>query len=144
IEQARNKAIEINAAIVKGENPNDKRRLEQAEMTLGDLFHEYMERYAKLHKKSWEVDESRFRLRLSHWKGKKLSQITKTDVQKLHAAVGKNHKVEANRLLALLRIMFNKAIEFELWDKSNPASGIKQFREKSRDRFLQSEELPRF
>ena len=75
---------------------------------------------------------------------KKLSKITKADIQKLHADMGKNHKVEANRLIALLSIMFNKAIEFGLWDKLNPAFNIKKFREKSRDRFLQSEELPRF
>ncbi len=38
IEQARNKAMEINAAIAKGENPNDRRRSERAEVTLGELF----------------------------------------------------------------------------------------------------------
>ncbi len=144
IEQARNKAMEINVAIVQGENPSNKRRLERAEATLGDLFHEYLEGYAKLHKKSWKTDESRFRLHLSQWSNKKLSQITKADIQKLHADMGRNHKVEANRLIALLSVMFNKATEFGLWDKLNPASGIKKFWEKSRDRFLQSEELPRF
>ena len=71
IEQARNKAIEINAAIAQGENPNDKRRSERAEMTLAGLFSEYMERHAKLHKKSWKTDESRFKLHLSHWSNKK-------------------------------------------------------------------------
>lgn len=144
IEQARDKTIEINALIAKGENPNDKRRLERAEITLKGLFHEYMEHYAKLHKKSWKTDESRFNLHLSHWNNRKLSQITRADIQKLHADMGKDHKVEANRLIALLSIMFNKAVEFGLWDKPNPASGIKKFREKSRDRYLQSEELPRF
>ena len=37
IEQARRKAAEINATIAKGENPNDKRRADRAEMTLGQL-----------------------------------------------------------------------------------------------------------
>jgi integrase len=144
IEQARHKAMEINVAIAQGRNPNDKRRLEQAEITLGNLFHEYMERYAKLHKKTWKIDEARFKSHLAPWDNKRLSQVTKADIQKLHADMGRNHKVEANRLLALVSIMFNKAIEFGLWDKLNPVSGIKKFREKSRDRFLQSEELPRF
>lgn len=144
IEQARHKAIEINAAIVRGENPNDKRRLERTEATLGNLFHEYMERYARLHKKSWKSDEARFKLHLYCWKDKKISQITKADIQKLHVHIGKAHKVEANRMLALISIMFNKSVEFGLWDKPNPVSGIKKFKEKSRDRFLQSEELPRF
>jgi hypothetical protein len=40
--------------------------------------------------------------------------------------------------------VFNKAIEYGSWDKTNPALGIKKFKEKSRDRFLQADELPRF
>ncbi len=65
IEQARNKAIEINAAIVQGNNPNDKRRAERTEMTLNDLFREYMERHAKPHKKTWKADESLYKLHLA-------------------------------------------------------------------------------
>ncbi len=104
-----------------------------------------MEGYAKLHKKSWKTDVSRFNSRLAHWKDKKISQITKVDILKLHADMGsKNHKTGANRIIALLSVMFNKAKEFGLWDKPNPALGIQKFQEKSRDRFLQSEELPRF
>ncbi len=148
IEQARNKAIEINAAIVQGNNPNNKRRAEKGEMTLNGLFNEYMERHAKPHKKSWKNDDSRFKLHLANWRGGyKLSQITKADIQKLHTDIGtKNGKYEANRVITLLCSMFNIAIEFELWDKdkANPASGIKKYKEKARDRFLQSEELPEF
>ncbi len=47
-------------------------------------------------------------------------------------------------MLALCSIVFNKAVEFGLLDKVNPALGIKKFREQSRDRFLQADELPRF
>lgn len=148
IEQARNKAIEINAAIVQGNNPNNKRRAEKGEMTLNGLFNEYMERHAKPHKKSWKNDESRFKLHVANWRGSyKLSQITKADIQKLHTDIGaSNGKYEANRVITLLCTMFNIASEFELWDKdkANPASGIKKYKEKARDRFLQSEELPEF
>jgi integrase len=41
-------------------------------------------------------------------------------------------------------MLFNKAVEFGVWDKVNPAKGIKKFRETSRDRFLQPHELPNF
>jgi integrase len=145
IEQARYKAVEINETIAKGENPNDKRRANRAEITLGELFGEYLERYAKLHKKSWQADQDRFRVHMTSWSQRKLSTISKINLQKLHADTGhKSGKYEANRLIALLSVMFNKAIEFGLWDKPNPASSIKKFREQSRDRFLQSDELPRF
>ena len=50
----------------------------------------------------------------------------------------------ANIAVKLLRALFNKAIEWELWNKPNPANGIKLFREYSRERFLQPDELPRF
>jgi integrase len=145
IEQARRKADEVNGAIAKGDNPNDTRRAERQELTLSQLFNEYVERYAKLHKESWEEDTNQFRRYLTNWGKRKLSTIKKANLQKLHADIGKEKGIyAANRLLALLSIMFNKAIEFELWDKPNPTAGIKKFREKSRERFLQADELPRF
>jgi integrase len=145
IEQARGKAAEINAAIAKGENPYDQRRSERAEMTFGELFREFMERHSKLHKISWGEDERQFRCYLSHWNLRKLSSITKLDIQKLHQDVGRNNgHYAANRLFALLSSVFNKANAFGLWDKPNPCYGIKKFAERSRDRFLQSSELPQF
>lgn len=145
IEQARGKAAEINARIAQGENPNDGRRSKCAELTLEDLFNEYMERHAKLHKKTWKADEGQFQRHLSHWKQRKLSTIQKNDIQKLHQHLGHTSGIyEANRLLSLLNILFNKAIVFGLWDKINPTHGIKKFRETSRDRFLQPCELPNF
>ena len=145
IEQARGKAAEVNASIAQGENPNDKRRSKRAELTFEDLFNEYIVRHAKLHKKTWEEDEERYRLHLSHWKQRKLSTIQKNDIQKLHQKLGYTNGIyAANRLLSLLSILFNKAIEFGVWDKINPTHGIKKFREVSRDRFLQPSELPHF
>ncbi len=44
----------------------------------------------------------------------------------------------------MLRAMFNRAIAWELWKGDNPAEGVTKFRERSRDRFLQPSELPRF
>jgi integrase len=145
IEQARRKAENINATIAQGGNPNDQRRADREELTFGALFEEYLERYAKLHKISWEEDQSQFNRHLLPWQSRKLSTIGKTDLQKLHHDIGRDKgQYAANRLLALCSILFNKAIEFGLWDKTNPALGIKKFREESRDRFLQADELPRF
>lgn len=145
IEQARRMATEVNATIAKGQNPNDKRRADRAEITFGELFSEYLERHAKVHKKAWQVDEGQFKRYLTSWVKRKLSTITKVDIQNLHHEIGRDRGHYAgNRLLALLSSLFNKANEFGLWDKPNPALGIKKFREQSRDRFLQVDELPRF
>lgn len=145
IDQARRKAAEINASIAKGENPNDKKRQERDEITLGAAFSEYIARHSKPHKITWKEDEAQFQRYLSPWSERKLSKITRGDIQKLHQEMGqKQGHCTANRLKALLSSLFNKAIEFGFWDKPNPVTGIKSFRELSRDRFLQHDELPRF
>lgn len=145
VEQARRKATEVNATIAKGENPNDRRRADRSEITFGSLFSEYMERHAKIHKEAWKEDEGQYNRYLTSWAKRKLSNITKTDIQKLHQEIGRDKgHYAANRLHSLLSGLFNKAIEFGLWDKPNPASGIKRFREHSRERFLHADELPRF
>lgn len=48
VEQARKSADTVNATIAQGENPNDGRRAERAELTLQDLFDEYLKTHANL------------------------------------------------------------------------------------------------
>ena len=145
IEQARNQVDLLNAKIASGINPNEEKRGLRSEMTLSDLFDRYIERYAKVHKRSWQEDYNQFQRYLNkNWGRRKLSSIRKSQIQKLHAETGTNKgHYAANRLLALLHTMFNRAIDWG-WDNPNPAHGIKKFKEKSRDRFLQADELPKF
>jgi integrase len=66
-------------------------------------------------------------------------------VKRLHAQIGENHGIyAANRTLALIRKMFNFAIVEKGWHEENPCKGIKKFTEKSRERFLTGDEMPRF
>jgi len=144
IEQARRKATELNAAIAAGRNPARQRRAARAEMTLQELFELYLERYARVHKKSWRADVGVFNRYLGEWKPRKLSIIRKADVQALHSRIGKDHGIyAANRLQELLQTMFNRAADWG-FEGPNPAKGIKAFREKSRERFLEADEMPRF
>lgn len=145
VEQAKKLATEINAAIAEGVNPNDGLRADRAEATLKDLFMEYLETHSKLHKKSWATDEMNYKNHLSHWQNKKLSDIKRKDVRALHKKIGINSgEYQANRILALLKTMFNKAADWGFFEGKNPAQRIKQFKEKSRDRFLQADELKSF
>jgi integrase len=66
-------------------------------------------------------------------------------VSAMHAAIGKNSRHEANRLLALAGVIFAKAKDWGDLPESaaNPAHGIKQFAEASRDRWLRPEEVKR-
>jgi integrase len=144
IEQARGKAAELNGAIARGENPASKRRLVRDAATLGELFLTYLEHHAKPHKKTWAEDEEMFRNHLHALKLRRISHIRKTDIVELHLRVGRNSgEYMANRVLQLLRGVFNKAIEWG-WNGENPASRIKAFKEHKRERFLQPDELPAF
>ncbi|MBI4293645.1 MAG: tyrosine-type recombinase/integrase [Betaproteobacteria bacterium] len=145
IEQARKAASEANLAIAKGENPAEKKRTARGETTLGSLFKEYCSRHAEVHNRRPDKAKSNYRLYLSHWENRKLSNIKRADIQALHAKLGRETgKVTANIAVKLLRAMFNKAMEWEMWDRPNPAKGIQLFPEASRERFLQPDELPRF
>ncbi|ETD90861.1 tyrosine-type recombinase/integrase [Rhodobacter capsulatus] len=144
IENARKAAQEAKGQIAQGVNPQKERRAVRDEMTFGALFDEYLEKYSKVHKRSWAYDEREVNKFLSHWFKRKISSIDKTEVERLHARIGKeNGPYQANRLLERIRSIFNKAIDWG-WAGVNPAVGIQKFREKSRDRFLQPDELPRF
>lgn len=81
---------------------------------------------------------------LSRWFKRKISSFERVEIERLHAKIGKENGIyQANRLLERIRSIFNKAIEWG-WTGVNPAVGVKKFKEKRRDRFLQPDELPRF
>jgi len=145
IEQARRKAAEVNSAIAEGKNPADVVRAAKQELILDDLHNEYMTRCAAFNRRP-DKPKANYRLYLSAWGKRKLSTIKHEEVDRLHKKIGReNGVVTANIALKLLHVMFNKAInEWRIWSGENPAHGIKKFPEQSRDRFLQSDELPRF
>lgn len=78
------------------------------------------------------------------WGARKLGAITKSDVRDLHAKMAERHPVAANRTVAMVKFLYNFAIDAELWKGENPARIRKLFRrEKPRERFLDFEELAR-
>lgn len=144
IEQARTQALAIKAQVAQGKDPIEDKRRMRSEITFFDMFQEFMERYSKKHKRSWRYDEREVNKFLSHWFKRKASTITKQEIQLLHERIrDKNGLYQANRILERISAIFNRAIEWG-WQGENPAHGIRKFREKSRDRFLQPDELPRF
>lgn len=144
VEQARTQALAIKAQVAQGKDPiEDKRRMRE-DIPFAEMFQEFMERYSKKHKRSWQYDEREVNKFLSHWFKRKARTITKQEIQLLHERIrDKNGLYQANRILERISAIFNRAIEWG-WQGENPARGIRKFREKSRDRFLQPDELPRF
>ncbi len=146
IENARNKAHEQLAIIAGGKNPAIEKNKIRNEQTLGELFDLFFERHAIPHKKpsSCKADNDNFNRYFSNWKKRQLSNISHNDIVILHTSIGKERGIYiANKVLALLNTMFNKAKSWG-WEGSNPATSIRKYKEKSRDRFLQPHEMPYF
>lgn len=144
IEQARAEAQKVITEMIRGKNPNEEKKKLRAETTFGEMFNLFIENYAKHHKKTWQSDEKDVPRFLGRWFQRKLSVITKQEILNLHEKIRQeNGLYQANRLLARIHIIFNKAIEWG-WIGINPSQGVKKFKEKSRERFLHPDELPRF
>jgi len=144
VDRARTLALPYLAKIAEGIDPAVEQRSKRGESTLKELFEHWLEHHGKPHKKTWADDQRQFNKYLVDLHNRKLSAITKADVQAWHAKVGsKNGRYQANRTLALLRSVFNKADDIG-FAGANPAAKVKPFKEQSRDRFLQADELPKF
>jgi len=143
LEQARKKSQELRGLVASGKDPHkEKIRARMQDMTFEQLFHDYLERHAKKTKKSWKYDEREVNRFLSHWFKRRISTITKSEVQLLIEKVFDNNGLyQANRILERIRSIYNKAISWG-WEGINPAVGITKYREKSRDRFVQPFEMP--
>jgi integrase len=143
IENARKKALEVNTQLAQGVNPNEEKNQLRKEMVFGDLFALYMDLYSKKHKRSWKYDEREVNKFLGHWFKRKISEIKNQEIRTLHEKIRENNGLyQANRLLERIRAIYNKAIEWG-YKGENPANNIKKFKETSRDRFIQPDELPR-
>ena len=145
VEQARKLAAEVVVEEARGKNPQTERRAARNELTIEELFDFWLTTYAKPRKKTWKEDERLYEKFLKPWANRSLSAISKRDVEKLHAQIGgSNGPYQANRVLELIRAAYVRARKKLDWQGPNPAEDIDAFEEKSRDRYLLPEELPRF
>ncbi len=141
VEQARREVMRLDAEVAAGGNPADDRRRAREEATLGELFDAYLERYAKPRKRSWKQDVWTFNRHLKPLARLKASAVSREDVERLHARIGReNGHVAANRAVALVSTIYNRTAP----DLDNPTKGIQRFRERSRDRFLDAAEVKAF
>ncbi|MDI1254569.1 MAG: tyrosine-type recombinase/integrase [Flavobacterium sp.] len=144
VEQARNLALVKTGQIADGANPNLEKKKIQQEITFGELYEKYLNDYAKIIKRSWRYDEREVNKYLKHWFKRQISTIAKDEIITLHRKIGRENGIyQANRIVERIRAIFNKGIYWG-WEGINPASKITQFKEKSRDRFIQPNEMPFF
>jgi integrase len=143
ISEARNKVFDLKAAITKGFNPYEEIIKKSEKMTFKELINKYIEDYAKHNTKTWKECLASMNKKADSLYDMEISDIQKSDIQKIFNKVTTNGKYAANRFIEHVRAIFNKAIEWELLDK-NPADRILKHKEKKRERYLTSEEIPIF
>ena len=139
-----------------GEDLAEHKRALKAASTWAELSKQYLELHAKARKRSWATDERALKILGRHWDNWKLPDISRKEIRHyldLVAKEGTARKpgqpkkgapIHANRLLALMRKVFNWAIGRDLMD-ANPCAGIEPPGvERSRDRVLTNEEIRLF
>ncbi len=146
LDQARRAARELVGQVASGHNPAAERRTRRQVATVGEAFTYYIDQHAQPHKRTWKADQQQYdRYVKKRWHSRSLDTIRRRDVQALHTKIGAEHgHYAANRLRSLLHSMFAVAIDGGLWQGPNPVAGIKKFKEKQRERFLNADELGRF
>ena len=144
VEQARQLALAVITQLHSGQSPQELRKRRIDQITLGELFTEYLDKYAIEHTKTWKVMEESFYRYLGEWRNRPVGSIKRSEVQLLINTLGKDRgKTTANRTLELLRAIINRGKQWSLVQGDNPASGVTKFKLKPRTRFLYEEELPR-
>ena len=93
VSQARRRTLEMLAELAKGINPNEEKKKLRAETTLEELFKEYMERHSKKQKKSWKYDEKDIPRFFGGWFKKKISNISRRDIQLMHQKITEENGV---------------------------------------------------
>lgn len=147
VEQARKAATEVNAVIESGANPAEAKRAFKGEPTFQEVFDEYLKYKRKKNgtpvaERTKAEYQNLVRLYLAHIAPMKLSAITHEKVAQLSRKVGADAPIAANRMLAVVRAVFNYARDRRLYSGDNPAQGVRGFAETSRERFALSDELP--
>lgn len=144
--QARKTALDVLAAVNKGENPAEARASNRKDPTIAEFSQRYLSDHATVKKKPKSVAQDRRMLEkiiLPKLGRVKLTAVDRSDVARLHNQL-RQTPYQANRCLALLSKMFNLAERWGLRpDGSNPCRHVEKFKEAKRERFLTPDELGR-
>lgn len=119
---------------------------ERKRIWFSDFAGMFLEKYSKVHKKNWRSDVSIVNKLNPHFGKKLLDEVTAIDIDNFKAArleEGRT-KSKVNRDLALLRKMFNVAIDWS-YVETSPMGKVRFFSEKGniKERLLTTEEEER-
>jgi integrase len=140
---ARAKAKASLHTAAQGGDPAADKKTDRLAETVSELAASYLDKYAKPRKRSWRDDERLIRKELLPlWGTRKAKDIKRRDViALLDRIAARGAPIQANRVLALIRKMYNWAISRDLIEV-NPCLQVKApAREQQRQRVLDETEL---
>jgi integrase len=150
---ARKRAQEALLLVSDGVDPAQKRKAEEeslkrerlATKTFAQLSRQFLDEYAKLNKRSWDEDERIIdKVLIPEFGTLNAKEIVRGHIRDFLRAYGLKAPVQANRIHACIRKIFNWAIKEEIADlESNPAANITRpgGKEQPKDRALSDAEL---
>jgi integrase len=145
-ESARQRAQAILAAVAHGRDPAGEKTDERGAPTVAELADRFLAEHVNAKRKPGTTATYRYVIESSvkpHLGTTKADKLTRAAVAKMHGAL-KDKPSWANRALAVVGSMYTFAARAGIIPEGiNPARRIDKFAEKSRERFLTSEELER-
>ncbi|MCP3966910.1 MAG: site-specific integrase [Lentisphaerae bacterium] len=145
IKAAQERVSQINMDVMCG---IDTKQKEKENITLEEAFEYWLKHREKI--KGWHKDIDECLRRFDTYvpkklKQKKVSNIIKSELRKLHCAVRDEVGVHtANRILQTIRASINLLIKHDYNISQNPAAMIDLFKERSRARYIKEEEVELF
>lgn len=143
---ARREAKRILGQVAGGVDPGAVRQEDKASLTMAALVKAFMTQHVEAKRKPRSAAEYHRlfdNLILPELGGKRVKEITRSDVSRLHHAL-RSTPYQANRVLAVLSKLFNWAEQHDHRpDASNPCRHVEKYREEPRERFLSPAELGR-
>ena len=143
---ARRRARQVVGEVASDRDPAQARRDARLAPTFEDLAGLYLEKHARVKKRSWKEDR-----RIIHnelfptWRAMRATEIRRRDIRTLIEKIAERPAPSmANRIQLLIHKMFNFAIAHEIVE-FNPCAQLElPARERARDRVLSDAEIRRF
>ncbi|MCZ4271980.1 site-specific integrase [Maritalea porphyrae] len=146
LDAARQRTIEVMSKVALGEDPHAERKAMRQVPMFDTFFAERYLPFVKGYKRSWKSDESLYRNHIAPVFGRqRMDAVTTADISKFHhglCALG-YAPGSANRVLILLRYMYNLAAKWQVAGlEKNPSAGVELFRlNNEKQRFLTMDEV---
>jgi len=144
LDQARKEAVRLKGAVSLGTDPAHERHETRNCETVRELSERYMEDHCRGRCKESTMAAHQWLLNkyiLPKFGACKITELQSAEIVRYHQSLRKT-PYNANRVLGLLKAMFSKAEQWgQLPANANPASSIKPFTERKRQRFLSVEEF---